>query len=333
MASFGREIFPIIDAEGAPRTGLASSIIWLSIYSVNSSGTATQVTVSGDKPAFSEIGTTGIYIVGAGANNGAIPADTRLVGFIDCGTGSVPRYRYFDSKYSDRQEPALYTDVSILADGTNGLAAIKTQTGTIATDTGLIKGYTNGGSGSAYALLTSGTYGLSVIKTSADSAASNASTAATNASSASTAATNAYDIVNNGTYGNSALNTLLTDGTNGLAAIKTSAASAASSAGTASTAATNAYNIVNSGTYGNSAIQLQLTDVQTAANDASTAAQNAETYSLTAKKHLTNKIVTDTTTNQMKVYDDDGTTVIRTFNLLNSTGVATSTNVFRRVPV
>jgi hypothetical protein len=194
MASFGREIFPVLDAEGAPRTGLAASITWNTCQSINSSGTATAVT-GGDRPTFTEIGTTGIYIVGAGANNGAIPADTRLVGIIDCGTGSVPRYRYFDSKYSDRQEPALQSDVSILADGTNGLAAIKTQTvsnGTTGTNTynivnngtygnsalnstlTTIAGYVNGGSGSAYALLTDGTFGLSAIRTQAANAASHA---------------------------------------------------------------------------------------------------------------------------------------------------------------
>ncbi len=197
MASFAREIFPVMDAEGAPRTGLAASITWLACQSISSGGTATAVT-GGDRPTFTEIGTTGVYIVGAGANNGAIPSDTRLVGFIDCGSGSVPRYRFFDSKYEDRQAPALNTDVTILADGTNGLAAIKTSVtntynivnngtyGNSALNSTLstISGYVNGGSGSAYSLLTDATYGLSATKTQVD---------------------NAYNIVNSGTYGNSAL--------------------------------------------------------------------------------------------------------------------------------
>lgn len=197
MASFGREVFPVFDANGDPVKNIAASITWNTCYSLNSSGTATAVT-GGDRPTFTEVGgnnTTGIYVVGAGANNGAIPADTRLVGIIDCGTGSVPRYRYFDSKYSDRQEPALYSDVSILADGTNGLAAIKTQTvsnGATGTNTynivnngtygnsalnstlTTISGYVNGGSGSAYSLLTDGTFGLSAIRTQAANAAAHA---------------------------------------------------------------------------------------------------------------------------------------------------------------
>jgi hypothetical protein len=210
----------------------------------------------GDRPTFTEVGgnnTTGIYVVGAGANNGTIPADTRLVGIIDCVTGAIPRYRYFDSKYSDRQEPALYSDVSILADGTNGLAAIKgsvyaggtsviaevqsgtyglsaikTQTGTIATDTGLIKGYTFAGSESVIAAVQSATYGLSAIKTQTgtiatdtglikgytfaggESAIAALQSGTYGLSQIKTTATNAYNIVNNGTYGNSALNSTLT---------------------------------------------------------------------------------------------------------------------------
>lgn len=279
MASFAREIFAVLDADGIPLKNLvaSTSITWSSIYSINSSGTATAVSSSGDKPTFTEVGgnnTTGIYVVGAGANNGAIPADTRLVGIIDCGTSAYPRYRFFDSKYEDRQSPALLSDVSILADGTNGLAAIKTQTvstGTTATNTynivnngtygnsalnttlGTISGYVNGGSGSAYALLTNATYGLSATKTALDSAA---------------------------------------------------------------TTGTNTYNIVNSGTYGNSAIK--------------TAVDTASTAAVAARKVATNKWVV--ASNQLIIYDDNGSSALYTFNLYDANGTPTSTDIVRRVP-
>ncbi len=263
MASFAREIFTVLDANGVPLKNLASSITWSSIYSINSSGTATAVTVSGDKPTFTEVGgnsATGIYVVGAGANNGAIPADTRLVGIIDCGTTAYPRYRFFDSKYEDRQAPALNSDVTILADGTNGLAAIKTTAtntynivnngtyGNSALNSTLstISGYVNGGSGSAYALLTNATYGLSQIKTQTD----------------------------------------------------------------------NAYNIVNSGTYGNSAIK--------------SAVDTASTAAVAARKVATNKWVV--ASNQLIVYDDNGSTALYTFNLYDANGTPTSTDIVRRVP-
>lgn len=41
----------------------------------------------------------------------------------------------------------------------------------------------------------------------------------------------------------------------------------------------------------------------------------------------------DTVTNQMIFYETDGTTPLLTFNLFDALGVATSTNIFERVPV
>jgi hypothetical protein len=239
MASFAREIFPVMDAEGAPRTGLASSIVWLSIYSVATNGTATQITTGGDKPTFTEIGSTGIYIVGTGANNGAIPTDIRLVGFIDCGSGSVPRYRFFDSRYEDRQAPALNSDVTILADGTNGLAAIKTSI------------------------------------------------------------TNTYNIVNNGTYGNSALNSTLS-----------------TISGYVNGGSGSAYALLTNGTYGLSALNTTLGTVSTAA--------------VAARKVATNKWVV--ASNQLIIYDDNGSSALYTFNLYDANGTPTSTDIVRRVP-
>jgi hypothetical protein len=358
MASFGREIFPVLDAEGAPRTGLASLIVWLSIYSVNSSGTATIVSTAGDKPTFSEIGTTGIYIVGAGANNGAIPSDTRLVGFIDCGTGSVPRYRFFDSKYSDRQEPALQSDVSILVDGTNGNAAIKTvaantynivnngtygnsalntlltgsnglaniksdtatiisDTSTLKTDTGLIKGYVydSGSATSTIGLLRDGTNGLSAIKGSVYSGGVSVWTKADSTNS----------IVSSVTYGNQVIQELLVDGTNGLASIKTSAASAASSASTASSNTTSIIGYVyNSGT---STIGL-LQDGTNGLAAIKSVAASADTAATAARKVATNRW--NVATNQLVIYDDNGSTVLYRFNLFDADGNPTSTDITQR---
>ena len=244
MASFAREIFSVMDADGIPLKNLVatSSITWTSIYSINSSGTATAVSSSGDKPTFTEVGgnnTTGIYIVGTGANNGAIPSDTRLVGIIDCGTSAYPRYRFFDSKYEDRQTPALNSDLTILTDGTNGLAAIKTTV------------------------------------------------------------TNNYNILNNGTYGNSALNTTLS-----------------TISGYVNGGSGSAYALLTNGTYGLSATK--------------SAVDTASTAAVAARKVATNKWIV--ASNQLIVYDDNGSTALYTFNLYDANGTPTSTDIVRRVP-
>lgn len=50
-----------------------------------------------------------------------------------------------------------------------------------------------------------------------------------------------------------------------------------------------------------------------------------------ARKMATNKAVE--ATNQYIVYDDDATTVLKTFNTQDASGSPTSTSIFRRIPV
>lgn len=50
------------------------------------------------------------------------------------------------------------------------------------------------------------------------------------------------------------------------------------------------------------------------------------------KKFLANRMKVDTDTNQLYLYDDDGVTVIKTFDLKDEDGAATSENVYDRVP-
>ena len=49
------------------------------------------------------------------------------------------------------------------------------------------------------------------------------------------------------------------------------------------------------------------------------------------RKMVTNKAIENN--NQYIVYDDDGTTVLKTFNTYDQTGTPTTTNIFRRTPV
>jgi len=51
-----------------------------------------------------------------------------------------------------------------------------------------------------------------------------------------------------------------------------------------------------------------------------------------ALKFVANRMQLDSTTNQLRLYDDDGVTVIHTFNLLDAAGQPATSNVFDRVP-
>lgn len=67
------------------------------------------------------------------------------------------------------------------------------------------------------------------------------------------------------------------------------------------------------------------------ASDAADSADLAATAAIMVRKFQTNrwKIVS----NQLVVYDDNGTTPFKTFNLLDQSGAPTMTNIFERVPV
>lgn len=99
MASINTEFFTIVDSSGAPLSG--QSVSWNTLQSINSTGTATAV-VGADRPLIIEVGSTGIYRVAGGLNLGAIPAGTRLVGVLDCGSSAAPRYQFFDVRHEDR---------------------------------------------------------------------------------------------------------------------------------------------------------------------------------------------------------------------------------------
>lgn len=49
-------------------------------------------------------------------------------------------------------------------------------------------------------------------------------------------------------------------------------------------------------------------------------------------KFTTNKTVIDASAKQLKIYDDDGSTVIATYNLTDGNGVPSVENILRRIP-
>lgn len=157
-----------------------------------------------------------------------------------------------------------------LTDSTNGLAAIKTQATTAATQAANAAGTAT----NIYNYVTSSSTGLPKVTNSLDSIAYQVSAVDTTVGQVAGMTSNINDVVTSSTYGNQAIKNALTDSTNGLASIKSDVAGlamgthplnmAVANVGIdASAAASNsnsALNIVSNGTYGNQAIKNALTD-------------------------------------------------------------------------
>lgn len=137
------------------------------------------------------------------------------------------------------KESVIYvakTTRDLLQDQTNGLAAIKTQASTAATQAANAAG----GATNIYNYVTSSSTGLPKVTNSLDSIAYQVSEVDTTVGQVAGMASNINDVVTSSTYGNQAIKNVLTDSTNGLAAIKTQATTAATQATTAATQATTA---------------------------------------------------------------------------------------------
>jgi hypothetical protein len=76
-------------------------------------------------------------------------------------------------------------------------------------------------------------------------------------------------------------------------------------------------------------------DIQTRLGTPAAATVSADIAAAAADAELARKMVTnkaEQVSNQYKVYDDDGTTVLKTFDTKDSTGAATNTQVYKRIP-
>ena len=160
--------------------------------------------------------------------------------------------------------------INKLDDSTNGLAAIKTQASTAATQAAVAAG----GATNIYNYVTSSSTGLPKVTDSLDTIGYQVSAVDTTVGQVAGMTSNINDVVTSSTYGNQAIKNALTDSTNGLASIKSDVAGLAMGthplnmavanvgydASTAATDANSALNIVSNGTYGNQAIKNALTD-------------------------------------------------------------------------
>lgn len=104
-----------------------------------------------------------------------------------------------------------------------------------------------------------------------------------------------------------------------IANVQTSATTAATQSTTAATQATTA--------------ATQATTAATQATTAATQSTSAASYSLICRKVLTNRWKVDSGLNKFFIYDDDETTVIAEFDLLDSGGSPTNTTIYERDPV
>lgn len=111
-----------------------------------------------------------------------------------------------------------------------------------------------------------------------------------------------------------------------IANVQTSATTAATQATTAATQATTAATQATTAA-------TQATTAATQATTAATQSTNAAGYSLLCRKVLTNRWKVDSLLNKFYIYDDDETTIIAEFDLLNAVGAPTSTTIYERDPV
>jgi hypothetical protein len=172
-----------------------------------------------------------------------------------------------------------------------------------------------------------------------------ATLAAASAASADTyaqqAATNSFnglsysvDIFNN--LGTPVSTTISADIANVQTAANTAATQSTTAATQATTAATQATTAATQSTIAATQSTTAATQATTAATQATTAATqstSAATYSLICRKVLTNRWKVDSAAKKFYIYDDDETTIIAEFDLLDSAGAPTATSIFERDPI
>jgi hypothetical protein len=169
------------------------------------------------------------------------------------------------------------------------------------------------------------------VATNAASAAASAASANTNALAASTNSFNglsySVDIFNN--LGTPVSTSISAD----IANVQTTANTAASQATTAATQATTAATQATTAATQATTAATQATTAATQATTAATQSTSAATYSLICRKVLTNRWKVDSAAKKFYIYDDDETTIIAEFDLLDSAGAPTATSIFERDPI
>lgn len=80
------------------------------------------------------------------------------------------------------------------------------------------------------------------------------------------------------------------------------------------------------------ATQTSVDDVQTTADAIEVTVSNMSTVIDEIIKYSKNKSVIDISAKTLTIYDDDGTTPIRVFDLKDSAGVASITDIYQRIP-